>query len=78
MVLRRYNNGLTPSSPYFRFNFFELRLYATPNLLILQKGEATIQAEVMTHLSYWDDLNLLIYEPGLGNADHDHLSRINA
>ena len=78
MVLRRYNNGLTPSDSDFKFYFRELRLYATPNLLILQKGEATIQAEVMTHLSYWDDLNLLIDEPGLGNSYHGHLPRINA
>ena len=78
MVLRRWNNGLTPSVENFKFGFRELRLYTTPNLLILQKGKATIQAEVMTDLSYWDDLNLLIEEPGLGNAKHKNLPRINA
>ena len=78
MVLRRYNNDLTPNDNYFKFLLYELRLYTTPNLLILQKGEATIKAEVMTDLSYWDDLNLLIDEPGLGNSRHDYLPRINA
>ena len=78
MVLRRYNNDLTPNDNYFKFLLYELRLYTTPNLLILQKGEATIKAEVMTDLSYWDDLNLLIEEPGLGNAKHKNLPRINA
>ena len=68
MVLRRYSNGLTSGDRYFKVIIYDLLLYATPNLLILQKGVATIQAEVMTHLSYWDDLNLLIDEPGLGNS----------